>query len=87
MTTQLSQDQSVLGLLLFLLCLPPSDVRRGCGPHCGCQPAGRVSVMGSGEGAVVGLSLTYLEMKGAGIPTRNGEEEAEGRAALVKWEW
>lgn len=68
----------MLGLLLFLLCLPPSALRAGCEPRCGCQPAGQVSVMGSGQGAVVRLSLTCLEM--------NGEEEAEGRAALVMWE-
>lgn len=76
----------MLGLLLFLLCLPPSALRAGCGPHGGCQPAGQVSVMGSGQGAVLRLSLTFLEMEGAGIPTRHGEEEAEGRAAQVMWE-
>lgn len=76
----------MLGLLLFLLCLPPSALKAGCGPHGGCQPAGQVSVMGSGQGAVPRLSLTCLEMKGAGIPTRPGEEEAECRAARVMWE-
>lgn len=42
--------------------------------------------MGSGPGTVVGLSLTCLEMKGFRIPTWNGEEEAQGRAAPVMWE-
>lgn len=42
--------------------------------------------MGSGQGAVPRLSLTCLEMKGAGIPTQPGEEEAECRAARVMWE-
>ena len=78
----------MLGLGLLLLCLPLSALRGGCGPHCGCQPAGKISVTGSGPGIAVGLSLTCLErkMEGARIPTQRGEEEAEGGAALAMWE-
>lgn len=80
---QLFPGQSDGCLGLGLSPLPPSLglAQRGLWATVRLPSCRQASMMGSGPGAGVGLSLTCLELQRARIPTQGGKEEAESLAA------